>query len=71
MKKHISFQPTGSLLVGMAAGAALAPWAPWLLPRTSGRSSAPPPANWPKVPSTRICQLDKMVDNFVEQHMDS
>ena len=45
MKNTSHSSPTGSLLVGMAAGAALG--------------------------AVGTCQLDKMVDNFVEQHMDS
>ena len=50
MKNTSHSSPTGSLLVGMAAGAALG--AVGTMAATQN-------------------QLDKMVDNFVEQHMDS
>ena len=43
MKNTSHSSPTGSLLVGMAAGAALG---------AVGTMAATPPANWPKVPST-------------------
>ena len=42
MKNTSHSSPTGSLLVGMAAGAALG----------AVGTMAAPPANWPKVPST-------------------
>ena len=54
MKNTSHSSPTGSLLVGMAAGAALG---------AVGTMAA--------TQNHAICQLDKMVDNFVEQHMDS
>ena len=58
MKNTSHSSPTGSLLVGMAAGAALGAVG------TTARKLA-------KGAEHAICQLDKMVDNFVEQHMDS
>ena len=40
--KNTNRQPSsGSVLLGMAAGAPWGPWAPWQWHRTSGRSSAP------------------------------
>ena len=63
MKNTSHSSPTGSLLVGMAAGAALG--AVGTMAATQNQRQLR------KGAEHAICQLDKMVDNFVEQHMDS
>ena len=47
-----------------------APWAPWPLTQNQ-RQVKRTARKLAKGAEHAICQLDKMVDNFVEQHMDS
>ena len=58
MKNTSHSSPTGSLLVGMAA-------------TQNQRQVKRTARKLAKGAEHAICQLDKMVDNFVEQHMDS
>ena len=67
MKNTSHSSPTGSLLVGMAAGAAVGTMAATQNQRQVKRTAR----KLAKGAEHAICQLDKMVDNFVEQHMDS
>lgn len=67
MKNTSHSSPTGSLLVGMAAGAALGAVGATQNQRQVKRTAR----KLAKGAEHAICQLDKMVDNFVEQHMDS
>ena len=69
MKNTSHSSPTGSLLVGMAAGAALG--AVGTMAATQNQRQVKRTARkLAKGAEHAICQLDKMVDNF-EQHMDS
>ena len=63
MKNTSHSSPTGSLLVGMAVGTMAATQNQRQVKRTARKLA--------KGAEHAICQLDKMVDNFVEQHMDS
>ena len=70
MKNTSHSSPTGPLLVGMAAGAALG--AVGTMAATQNQRQVKRTARkLAKGAEHAICQLDKMVDNFVEQHMDS
>ena len=70
MKNTSHSSSTGSLLVGMAAGAALG--AVGTMAATQNQRQVKRTARkLAKGAEHAICQLDKMVDNFVEQHMDS
>ena len=67
--KHESTSSSGMLL-GMAAGAALG--AVGVMAATQNQRQVKRTARkLAKGAEHAICQLDKMVDNFVEQHMDS
>ena len=69
-EKHISFQPHRLPAAGQAAGAALG--AVGTMAATQNQRQVKRTARkLAKGAEHAICQLDKMVDNFVEQHMDS
>ena len=70
MKNTSHSSPTGALLVGMAAGAALGAVGPMAATQNQ-RQVKRTARKLAKGAEHAICQLDKMVDNFVEQHMDS
>ena len=70
MKNNRQSGTSGSLLVGMAAGAALG--AVGTLAATQNqRQMKRTVRKLAKGAENAICQLDKMVGDFVEQHMES
>ena len=69
--KNTNRQPSsGSVLLGMAAGAALGAVGTMAMAQNQ-RQVKRTARKLAKGSAHAICQLDKMVDNFVEQHMDS
>jgi len=69
--KNTNRQPSsGGVLLGMAAGAALGAVGTMAMAQNQ-RQVKRTARKLAKGAEHAICQLDKMVDNFVEQHMDS
>ena len=69
MKNTSHSSPTGSLLVGMAAGAALG--AVGTMAATQNQRQVKRTARTlAKGAEHAICQLDQLVDDFVEKHME-
>ena len=69
MKNTSHSSPTGSLLVGMAAGAALGA-AGALAATQDQRQMKRTARKLAKGAEHAICQLDQLVDDFVEKHME-
>ena len=69
--KNTNRQPSsGSVLLGMAAGAALGAVGTMAMAQNQ-RQVKRTARKLSKGAEHSICQLDKIVDNFVEQHIDS
>ena len=69
--KNTNRQPSsGSVLLGMAAGAALGAVGTMAMAQNQ-RQVKRTARKLAKGAEHAICQLDKMVDHFVEQHIDS
>ena len=69
--KNTNRQPSsGSVLLGMAAGAALGAVGTMAMAQNQ-RQVKRTARKLAKGAEHAFCQLDKMVDNFVEQHIDS
>ena len=70
MRNEHRANPSGGVLLGVAAGAALG-MAGTMMVTQNQRQVKRTARKLAKGAEHAICQLDKMVDHFVEQHMDS
>ena len=70
MRNEHRANPSGGVLLGVAAGAALG-MAGTMMVTQNQRQVKRTARKLAKGAEHAICQLDKMVDNFVEQHIDS